>query len=269
MASQAPALKAVKEEEGVEGQAQASTAAAKADDKPFGEVPEEPLSLEMVVGLFVAAALQNGARTPTHMSKMLDVHQGVFAALRPEGEEEADEYMKTIVSCVFGFWSASSQRLEITIDAMLQRGLLSPRAVVEQALAERGPQGSDSIAVWNMINNVARKSLEQSQSVRVNLAIAKKLGKADELDKWRRQLDTAVQDTAELFTLIFTGLVRNHQDFEESDSLLRHIMLQRILTIGRKYHAFVKPLIDAAESRVPGVAHNPEIAAIFQSLGAL
>merc|ERR1712079_163723 len=108
-------------------------------------------------------------------------------------------------------------RMEITVEAMLQRGILTPRIVVEHALADRGPQGCDSIAAWNLINGVARKSLEASQSVRVNLAIAKKLGKTEELESCRRQLDGAIQETAELFTLIFTGLVRNHIDFEDNN----------------------------------------------------
>lgn len=239
------------------------------NEDEFGSTPSEAWSLESVVELFVVALLQNGAKTPTHMGKMLDGHQNVFSSLRPAGEEEAHEFSKAIVHCIFAFWRCSSQRLGITVDMMLHRGILTSRAVVEQALAERGPQGCDSMAVWNMINSVARKSLEHSQSVRVDLAIAKKLGKNDLLETCRRQLDGAIHETAELFTLTFTGLVRNHQDFEDRDTLMRHIMLQRILTIGRKYHAFIKPLIDAAESRIPGVAHNPEIAAIFQSLSTL
>lgn len=258
----------VKQEEDGGTVKEPSTMAAEAEGE-FGETPDEPLSMETVAELFACAVLQNGAKTPTHMSKLLDGHQGVFTSLRPEDEDEAHDYMKAIVRSAFAFWSSSSQRLEITLDAMLHRGLLSARAIVDQALAERGPQGCDSVAVWNLINGVARKSLEHSQGVRMNLAIAKKLGKTDELERCRQQLDGAIQETAELFTLIFAGLVRNHQDFEEADVLLRHVMLQRILTIGRKYHAFVKPLIDAAESRVPGVAHTPEIAAIFQTLSTL
>merc|ERR1712190_705016 len=94
-------------------------------------------------------------------------------------------------------------------------------------------------------------------------------GQADVLESCRQELDTAIQDTAELFTLVFSGLVRNHQDFEDTDASLRYAMSQRVLAIGRKYHLFIKPLIEAAESRIPGVAHNPEIAAIFLSLRAL
>uniref|UniRef100_A0A7S2PD95 MIF4G-like type 2 domain-containing protein n=1 Tax=Zooxanthella nutricula TaxID=1333877 RepID=A0A7S2PD95_9DINO len=167
------------------------------------------------------------------------------------------------------FWRLSTQRLEITVDVLLQRGVLTRRAVVEHALAERGPQGCDSLAVWNILNGVARKSLEQSQTVRVELGLAKRLGKTDALETCRKELDIAVQESAELFTLMFTGLVRNHQDFEDDDTLLRQVMLQRILVIGRKYNAFIRPLIDAAESRIPGVAHNPDIAAIFHSLRGL
>lgn len=240
---------------------------SKGDD--FGEAPSEPWSLEEVVELFFCAALQNGSRTPTHLCKVLDSYASVFEALRPEAEDDVHEYMKVIARCVFAFWARSAQRVEITMDALLHRGILSPKCAVEHALADRGPQGCDSVAVWNLLNGVARKSLEQSQTVRVGLAMAKKEGKTDELEGRRRDFENAIQETAELFTIIFTGLVRNHQDFEETNASLRRVMSQRILAIGRKYHAFVKPLIDAAESRVPGVAHQPEIAAIFQSLSLL
>lgn len=239
------------------------------EDDELGDVPAKPWSLESVVELFVIAVLQNGAKTPTHMSKLLDGHQQVFVKLRPADEEEAHGYMVVIVRCMFEFWRLSGQRLEITLDALLHRGVVTQRVVIEQALAQRGPTGCDSMSVWNIINSVARKSLEHSQSVRVELAIAKKLGKSDVLERCRRQLDTAVQDTAELFTLIFTGLVRNHQDFEDRDLFMRKITLERVLAIGRKYHAFIKPLVDAAESRIPGVAHNPDIAAVFHSLRTL
>lgn len=229
----------------------------------------EPWGFVAVLELLTCAVLQNGAKTPTHMNKMLDGHQQVFSKLCPMNVEEKHVCSITIASCVFKFWATSSQRLEITIDTLLHRGVLTPRAVVEHALAERGPQGCDSMAVRNIIHNVARRSLEHSQSVRAELAIAKRLGKADILDQCRQQLDAAIHETAELFTIIFTGLVRNHQDFEDTDTFMRHVMLQRILTIGRKYHIFIKPLIDTAESRIPGVAHNPDIAAIFHSLSTM
>jgi len=239
------------------------------DHSNVADVSGEPWTLGTVVEVLTCALLQNGAKTPTHMSKILDGHQQVFAHLCPKSDEEKYAFSTAIVRCVFAFWIMSSQRLEITIDCMLHREIVTPRAVVEYALAERGPQGCDSMAVRNVINNIAKKSLERSQSVRAELAIAKKLGKTEELEECRRQLDTAIHETADLFTVIFTGLVRNHQDFEDTDTLLRHIMLQRILTIGRKYHMFIKPLIDTAESRIPGVAHNPDIAAIFHSLSTM
>jgi len=231
------------------------------------EAPAEAWSVEAVIELFTMVVLQNGAKTPTHMSKVLDGYQQVFSKLRPAEDDE--DYTLAIVRCAFAFWQASGQRLEITIDTLLHRGVVTPKAVVEYALASRGPQGCDSLSVWNIINSVARKSLEQSQSVRAELVIAKKLGKTDVVEKCTKQHEAAIHEQAELFTLIFTGLVRNHQDFEDKDQLLRHIMLQRVLAIGRKYHAFIMPLIKVAESRIPGVAHDPEIAAIFASLATL
>jgi len=243
--------------------------AAKDEDEALGSPPAEPWALEAVVELFVMAALQHGAKTPTHMSRILDGHHQVFAKLKPTAEDEAHSYAKVIVRCIFEFWRLSGQRLEITLDTLAHRGVVTSRSIVEYALGNRTSQVCDWMSTWNMINSVARKSLERTQSVRAELAIAKKLEKADVLEKSRKQLDAAIHETAELFTLIFTDLVRSHQDFEDKDQLLRYITLQRVLMIGRKYHVFIKPLIEASESRIPGVAHNPEISAIFQSLRSL
>merc|ERR1712072_153587 len=232
-------------------------------------LPSEPWPIDTVAEILALAVFHHGAKTPTHMSKILDGHQEVFLKLLPGDEDQAHEYVKAIVRSVFAFWRVSGQRLEITLETLLHRGIVTPRAVVEQALSERTPQACDLMSVWNMINSVARKSLERTQAIRVELAIAKKLEKEDVLEKCRKQLDGANHETAELFTLIFTELVRSHQDWEDKDPFLRQIAVQRVLMIGRKYHAFIKPLVDSAESRIPGVAHNPEIAAVFHSLRAL
>eukprot|EP00929_Paragymnodinium_shiwhaense_P111769 TRINITY_DN80058_c0_g1_i1.p1 TRINITY_DN80058_c0_g1~~TRINITY_DN80058_c0_g1_i1.p1 ORF type:complete len:873 (-),score=282.30 TRINITY_DN80058_c0_g1_i1:42-2660(-) len=231
-------------------------------------LPVHPWSLEEVADVLTAALLQNGSRTPTHMSKVLDGHDKVFAALKPKDEEEALAFTQAVVRCIFKFWKKSGQRLEITFDAMLNRGILHPHAVIECALADC-LQASDSMAAWNVVNSVARKSLEKLQTSRAELAIAKKLEKVDAMEKLKKQMEAAMQETAELFTLIFSGLVRNYQDLEEKNATLRQVTLQRVLAIGRKYHAFIKPLVNAAESRIPGVAHNPEIAAVFENLRAL
>lgn len=224
--------------------------------------------MQDVSELLTTAVLQNGAKTPTHMSKVLDGHEKLFMKLRPTDEDECHVYTKGLVRCTFAFWRSSGQRLEITIDSMLHRGVVTSRAVVEQALEECAQVG-DSLSIWNVVNTVARKSLERLRSVQEELAIAKRLEKMDVVERCRKQLDTCIQETSDLFTLIFTGLVRNHQDLEEKNPALRQVMLQRVLAIGRKYHAFIKPLIKAADSRIPGVAHNPEISAVFTALRTL
>lgn len=53
--------------------------------------------------------------------------------------------------------------------------------------------------------------------------------------------------------------VRNFEDAEHADDTMRKVMLQRILALGRKYQAFIKPLIDAAESRIPGLAFGGSV----------
>merc|ERR1711971_1020259 len=129
--------------------------------------------------------------------------------------------------------------------------------------------GGESLSVWNIVNSVARKSLERTRSIQEELALGKQHDKTDVIERCRKQLESAVHETAELFTLTFTGLARNYQDLEEKDQMLRKITLHRVTAIGRKYHAFIKPLIKAADSRIPGVALNPDIAAAFQALRTL
>merc|ERR1712173_354455 len=100
--------------------------------------------------------------------------------------------------------------------------------------------GIDAGVVWNMLNSCARKSIERITAVQAELGIAKRLEKTDVLEGCKKRLDTEVRETADLFTAIFGGLVRNYQDLEEeADQGERHVTLQRILAIGRKYHAFI------------------------------
>lgn len=256
----------VKQEAGDEANAGLTDAKEAADRK---DEPRQPLTLQEVVELLVVALLQQGEKTPTHMSKLLEGYKQVVLALKPSEAELAHSIGRAIVRCVFEFWRFSGQRLEITVDALLQHAIVTPQQVVDTALADRREKGCDSISVWNIVNTVARKSLERTQSIRSELEIAKRLEKEDVLEKARKQLDVAIRETAELFTLIFAGLVRNHSEFKNSDNLLQHITQEKVFTIGRKYHAFIKPVIDTAKSRIPGAANDPEIAAIFQSLSAL
>jgi len=257
----------VKEEE-TEG-AVATKVEPRGDQEDVEAIPKKAWSLEAVADMLTAAVMQVGSRTPTHMNKVLDGHEKVFSALKPSDEEEAYAFVQAVTRSIFEFWKLSGQRLEITFMALLNRGVVTSRAVVDCALSGC-LQASDSMAAWNVINVVCRKSLEKLQSSRVELALAKKLDKVDTAEKLKKTVDAAVQENADLFTLIFTGLVRNYQDLEEKKNAVhRQVILQRILAIGRKYHAFIKPLVNAAESRIPGVAHNPEIATVFEQLRAL
>jgi len=238
-------------------------------EEEFGAQPTEPWALEDVAELVAFVMLQNGLQTPSHMNKLMDGNQEILLKLRPTDESQAHGFAKRVARCVFDFWKFSAQRLEIVMDSFLRRGVVTPRAVVEVALADGGLQGCDSIPVWNVVNTVARRSLDRSQSVHVELTLAKKLGKEDAAQTSCKQLEEAIHENAELFSLIFTSLVANYQSFENRDPLYRQITLKRIESIGRKYLAGITPLVDAAESRISGVAQHPEIAAVFTTLSTL
>ncbi|CAJ1432083.1 unnamed protein product [Effrenium voratum] len=207
----------------------------------FGDPPAQPLTLQEVAELVMSVMLQQGHKTPTHMAKILDGHEQVLRQLKPE-ESDAG-YCRTLAKCVFDFWQAHGQRLETTIDSLVQRKVITPLAAAEVALA---PGQADAMHVWNVVDNVARKSLDRSQVARADLATAKKLGKEDALAKCRAELDSAVQESASLFTSIFTSLVQKYEDASK-DATLQGIFLQRIIAIGRKHLSDIKPLVDAAE----------------------
>merc|ERR1712048_1120426 len=152
MAEDAPSRPVVKEESADKDGNPGVTAKEEVDNDraTFGETPAEPWQIEAVIELLTAAVMQNGSRTPTHMNKILDGHEKVFRKLRPDDDEDAHSCLKAMVRCIFAFWRQSGQRLEITLDSLLLRGVVSPRAVVEQSL-EECKQVGESLAIWNMV----------------------------------------------------------------------------------------------------------------------
>jgi len=250
-------------------------------DHDFGSLPLEPWTVESTLELLVSALLQGGAKTPTHWNRMLGGHQKVLEQLLllPTDKDACEVsaatsqhiYAKAVVSAVFDFWDNSAQRLEITVDSLLQRELVTPLSVVEFALSceKRGIAPCDSMPTWNVVHSVLRKSIEKSQTARVENALAKKLGQTEILARTKPAAEKASAETSEVFASVFASLVACHKNCGE-DVLLRRTMLQRLAGIGRKYHAFIRPLIDAAESKIKGVSEdNPEIVRIFSLLRTL
>ncbi|CAK9082309.1 unnamed protein product, partial [Durusdinium trenchii] len=237
-------------------------------EEEFGERPSQPMGFEEVADLVVSVMLQQGHKTPTHMAKILDGHDQVLHKLKPSKEEDASSYEKAVARSVLEFWKAAGQRLEITFDSLIQRKVISPQVVAETALCH-GSLKADAMPLWNVVGNAARKSLERSQAAHADLAIAKKLQKEDVLlQKCQAELECAIQANARLFLSIFTSLVNAYEDAER-DAALRNILLCRIVSVGRKYLAEIRPLIKDAESRIPHVGRNPDIAAVFKLLNTL
>jgi len=227
----------------------------------FGEAPPQPLSLEEVSGLVIGVILQQGHKTPTHMAKVLDGHEEVLMKLKPI---ESSRYEQVLVKAVFDFWKSSGLRLEITLDSLIQRKVLSPQVVAEYALShELGDPNH-----WNVVKRVTRKNLEASQAANLDLAVAEKLGKEDVLEKCRLQRDNAIQSDARLFMTIFTSLVRGCEGAKEGTTL-RSTLLSRILALSRKYLAHIRPLVNDVESQIPSVRNNPDIAAVFKLVSTL
>jgi len=237
-------------------------------DDEFGTAPVEVWSLQRVAELVIAAVLRHGEKTPTHMNKVLDGNQQVLLELMPKDEEKAHALAKSIAAAVFEFFQLSGHRLEITLDTLYHRGVLTPRAIAQQALAQRDLPESGWVAAWRIIDSMARKILDKMLHSRQGLAEAKatvKAGGTANLEDRKTELDRAVQALNQFFTVIFTGLVRNYNDFKDRDGLLANAMLQRINVIGRRYFDFIYPLIGAAdlEERIP------EVVEVFHALRSL
>jgi len=241
------------------------------DDKDKnGEDAPSGWMLESVFEVLILATLQ-AAKTNTHMHKFLKGHAQALRSMLPEDEEGALSVGRTIVRCVFAYWALFSKRLELTIEAFLDAGIIGPREVLEEALdPEAGRlQGCDSVAVCNILDMIAQKSVEMSETARVGLAMAKTLGKQDSVEEWRQKLDIAVREDIELFTIIFTAFLRNYQYFEGKDAFLQQVMQQRLVAVGRKYSRFIKPLLEAAEHRIQGLSDCPPIMKTVESLKSL
>jgi len=234
-----------------------------AEAEEFGEAPAEPLALEEVAGLVMSVMLQHGHKTPTHMAKVLDGNEQVLLKLKPSEADSRASFEQVLVKSVFEFWKASGLRLEITLDSLIQRKVISPEAVAKYALSHELGHSN----YWNVVKQVARKSLERSQVARTDLHVAKKLGKEDVLDKCQVQLDEAIQADERLFMIIFNSIVRGYEDTK--DATLRGTLLARIMSLARKHIADIKTLVDTAESQIPRVRNNPDIAAVFKLVSTL
>ena len=234
-----------------------------AEAEEFGEAPAEPLALEEVAGLVMSVMLQHGHKTPTHMAKVLDGNEQVLLKLKPSEADSRASFEQVLVKSVFEFWKASGLRLEITLDSLIQRKVISPEAVAKYALSHELGHSN----YWNVVKQVARKSLERSQVARIDLNVAKKLGKEDVLDKCQVQLDEAIQADERLFMIIFNSIVRGYEDTK--DATLRGTLLARIMSLARKHIADIKTLVDTAESQIPRVRNNPDIAAVFKLVSTL
>jgi len=231
----------------------------------FGQPPAQAWHLQDVAELVFSVMLQHGHKTPTHMSKILDGHEEVLSQLRLQAASEADSFEQTLTRCAFEFWRSSGQRLELTMDTLLHRQVLAPPNVVKVALSSKD---CDSLQVWNICHNAAKKSLERMQSAREDLALAKKLVQEESLAKRQADLDSALQEIALLFTSMFTALVKNFMEAPQ-DSAHQTLMLRRIACMGRRYLSNIKPIVATAATTIPGVAENPEIAKVFAILNIM
>lgn len=234
-----------------------------AEAEEFGEAPAEPLALEEVAGLVMSVMLQHGHKTPTHMAKVLDGNEQVLLKLKPSEADSRTSFEQVLVKSVFEFWKASGLRLEITLDSLIQRKVISPEAVAKYALSHELGHSNH----WTVVKQVARKSLERSQVARTDLNVAKKLGKEDVLDKCQVQLDEAIQADERLFMIIFTSMVCGYEGTK--DATLRCTLLARIMSLARRHIADIKTLVDTAESQIPHVRNNPDIAAVFKLVSTL
>ena len=228
----------------------------------FGEAPVVPLTLDEVAGLVMSVMLQQGHKTPTHMAKVLDGNEQVLLKLKPT-DENCSSFEQILLKSVFEFWKASGLRLEITLDSLIQRKVISPEAVAKYALSHEVGHSNH----WTVVKQVARKSLQRTQEARADLAVAKKLGKDDVLEKCQAALDDAIQGDGRLFMIIFTSMVRGYEDAK--DATLRGTLLARMMSLARKHLQEMKTLIETAESQIPRVKDNPEVAAVFKMVSTL
>ena len=98
--------------------------------------------------LFVQALLENGSRTITHFTKLLELYKSVILRSLDLGLVSSFEQRELIlVSRIFAFWSNNSFRLEKTLDLLIHNDLLRVQAILNAL-----PIDPQSITTYNLID---------------------------------------------------------------------------------------------------------------------
>jgi hypothetical protein len=98
--------------------------------------------------LFVQALLENGSRTITHFTKLLELYKSVIQRSVDLGLVGSIEQRELIlVSRIFAFWSNNSFRLEKTLDLLIHNDLIRVQAILNAL-----PMDPQSISTYNLID---------------------------------------------------------------------------------------------------------------------
>jgi hypothetical protein len=132
--------------------------------------------------LFVQALLENGSRTITHFTKLVDLYESVIQRAVELGLVGSIEQRElTVVSRVFAFWNRNGFRLEKTLDLLLHRGLLSVHSIV--TCMQMDPQ---SLTTYRLIDLVVSYLVNRKRSLKkeieesiVSESLTQQLGEAE------------------------------------------------------------------------------------------
>lgn len=202
------------------------------------------------IRMFMRALLRTGAKTPTHLARILEGYARVFETLLPKEADAQKQHRTAIVECTFAAYQKMGFRLELAIESFLSRNILDATGVVDYLFDVSKFDLFDKPHCWPILEMAIRKTLEIQEQVLEDLEQAKRANREESISKVQKALEETREDTARLFLRVFAGL---NAAYKNCDNLggdvveIKHMVSSRFLGVGRKYHHFIQPFVDKVE----------------------
>ena len=129
---------------------------------------------------FVHALIENGSRTVTHFTRLIDLYRGILQRAQPEEREQV------LLDAVFEFWGNNDFRLEKTVEILLREGFVTPMGVVG-----RIPMDEAKLVTYNLVDVVVGGLVARRKKVAAELAESEEvMDKQEQLESQLGLIDT-------------------------------------------------------------------------------
>jgi hypothetical protein len=132
-------------------------------------------SREAAFSLFVQALIENGSRTITHFTRLLEMFQSIIhRSLELNLVSSIEQRELILVSKIFTFWSNNSFRLESSLNQLLNANLVSVHSIITSM-----PIDAESLTTYKLIELVLGFLLRKRKSLNEAFQENNELGEAE------------------------------------------------------------------------------------------